>query len=131
MQRNGVVEVWIEGYAFRQNQSAHTLAELGGVVRLELVRAGIEVRTAMMQTARKLLLGKLPPRRKKGETKEKGASAKDVVEATLKAAGAAFATLDECDAFVCANLGLSERGGFFYGQYEPKAPRKSRKAAAA
>jgi hypothetical protein len=104
-QAQGVTSVWIEGYAFNQATAAHTLAELGGVVRLELVRAGLEVRTANMSTARKLLLGKVPR-----------SGAKDAVVATLRAAGATFATADEADAYCCANLGLSELGGFFFGQ---------------
>lgn len=104
----GVTSVWIEGYAFSQATAAHTLAEVGGVVRLELVRAGFEIRTANMSTARKLLLGKVP---RKG--------AKDAVVATLRAAGATFGTADEADAYCCANLGLSELGGFFFGQVAP------------
>ncbi len=102
---HGVTSAWIEGYAFNQNTAAHTLAEVGGVVRLELVRAGIEIRTANMSTARKLLLGKVPR-----------AGAKEAVVATLRAAGATFETADEADAYCCANLGLSELGGFFFGQ---------------
>lgn len=97
--------VWIEGYAFNQATAAHTLAEVGGVVRLELVRAGFEIRTANMSTARKLLLGKVPR-----------SGAKDAVVATLRAAGATFETADEADAYCCANLGLSELGGYFFGQ---------------
>lgn len=101
----GVSAVWIEGYAFNQATAAHTLAELGGVVRLELVRAGFDIRTANMSTARKLLLGKVPR-----------PGAKDAVVATLRAAGATFETADEADAYCCANLGLSELGGYFFGQ---------------
>lgn len=100
-----VTSVWIEGYAFSQATAAHTLAEVGGVVRLELVRAGFAIRTANMSTARKLLLGKVP---RKG--------AKDAVVATLRAAGATFETADEADAYCCANLGLYELGGYFFGQ---------------
>lgn len=101
----GVASVWIEGYAFNQATAAHTLAELGGVVRLELVRAGFDLHTANMSTARKLLLGKVPR-----------SGAKDAVVATLRAAGSTFETADEADAYCCANLGLSELGGFFFGQ---------------
>jgi len=95
---------YIEGYAFSQHSAAHTLAEVGGVVRLELVRAGIEIRTANMGMSRRLLLGKCP----------KGA--KVAVYAALKAAGATFETLDESDAFAAANLGLSELGGYCFCQ---------------
>jgi hypothetical protein len=57
---NGVTEAWIEAYAFNQREAAHWLGELGGIVRLELLRAGVAVRSANMSTARKLVLGKLP-----------------------------------------------------------------------
>lgn len=97
-----VSEAWIEGYAFNQKVSAHTLGEVGGVVRLELVRAGISIRTANMSTARKLLLGKLP---RKG--------AKVAAFEALRAAGMPLWTMDEADAFVCVNLGLSEHAGAF------------------
>lgn len=98
-QSHGVREAWIESYAFNQSVSAHTLGEVGGVVRLELVRAGMEIRTAQMATARKLLLGKVPR-----------SGAKDAVVATLKAAGARFETADEYDAFTAVNLGLATIG---------------------
>jgi hypothetical protein len=95
---------FIEGNAFSQHTAAHTLGELGGVVRLELVRAGIEIRTANMSTSRRLLLGKCC----------KGA--KVAAYTTLKTAGAMFETLDQSDAFTAVNLGLSELGGYCYAQ---------------
>ena len=98
-QSHQVSEAWIESYAYSQAGAAHTLGELGGVVRLELVRAGIEIRTAQMATARELLLGKVPR-----------SGAKDAVVATLKAAGARFETADEADAFCAVNLGLAQLG---------------------
>ena len=101
-----VSDAWIEGYAFNRT-SAHTLAEVG-VVRLELVRHGIAIHTANMSTARKLLLGELP---RKG--------AKVAAWEALKAAGAPAWSLDEADAFVCANLGLSEHAGAFCFATEP------------
>jgi Holliday junction resolvasome RuvABC endonuclease subunit len=97
---HGVTECWLEGYAFSQRTASHTLGEVGGVVRLELVRAGIAIRTANMSSARKLLLGKLP---RKG--------AKHAVHTALHAAGSPAWTLDEADAFVAVNLGLSEHAG--------------------
>lgn len=101
----GAGHAWIESYAFDQRTAAHTLGELGGVVRLELVRAGVQIHTAQMATARKLLLGKLPR-----------SGVKDAVQATLRAAGAPVWTPDECDAFVAANFGLAEMGGFCFAQ---------------
>lgn len=100
-----VSQVWIEGYAFGQNTAANTLGEVGGVVRAELAKLQYSIRTANMSTARKLLLGKLP---KKG--------AKVAAREALRAAGAPDWTLDECDAFVAANLGLCERGAFCFAQ---------------
>ena len=113
-----VTEAWIEGYAFSRHDSAHTIGEVGGVVRLELVRAGIAIHTANMGTARKLLLGKCP---RKG--------AKVAAAQALRAAGSPAWTLDESDAFVCANLGLSEHAGAFCFATTPPPPEpKNRKA---
>lgn len=102
---HGVTQAWIEGYAFAQRDSAHTLGELGGVVRLELIRAGIEIRTANMGTARKLLLGRVPR-----------SDVKVAVFAALRAAGASFETTDEADAFCAVNLGLADLGGYCFAQ---------------
>jgi Holliday junction resolvasome RuvABC endonuclease subunit len=99
----GATKVFVEGYAYGLKTSAHSLGELGGVVRLELVRAGIELVTVPMQTARKLLLGKCPRE-----------GAKVAVAEALKAAGARFETLDEFDAMAVANWGLSEVGGYCF-----------------
>jgi len=96
---------FVEGYAFGQSTAAHALGELGGVVRLELVRAGIELHTVPMQSARKLLLGRCPRE-----------GAKVAVCAALRAAGARFESLDEYDAAAVANFGLSELGGYCFGQ---------------
>jgi hypothetical protein len=106
----GATVAFIEGYAYSLRTSAHTLGELGGVVRLELVRAGIEIRTANMSTARKLLLGKCP---------RKGANVA-ACEA-LTAAGGRFETLDESDAMVAVNWGLAEWGGHCFCQLGERA----------
>lgn len=115
---HGVTDAWIEGYAFSmQSRSVYTLGEIGGVVRLELVRAGISIHTANMGTARKLLLGKAP---RKG--------AKVAAANALRAAGSPAWTLDESDAFVCANLGLSEHAGAFcFCQAAPPELKKGRR----
>lgn len=114
--RKGASVAWIEGYGFSRNTSAHTLAEVAGVVRLELVRAGIEIHTANMGSARKLLLGKVPSSRTQG----KGA-AKKAVYAQLVAHGARLPVVskggfDVADAIVCANHGLAELGGYAFAQ---------------
>jgi hypothetical protein len=96
---------WIEGYGFRQATQAHTIAEVAGVVRLELVRAGIEIRTVPASSARKLLLGKVPR-----------SDQKAAVYATLRSAGAPIETYDEGDALACANYGLCELKCFSFAQ---------------
>lgn len=116
---HGCVEAWIEGYAFAQVTGAYTLGELGGIVKSRLKAAGIKLRRANMGTARSLLLGRIP--------RGKGMAKKAVVR-TLEAAGARFATVDENEAMVCANLGLSTwpKAQFFAS---PKPPRERRRAA--
>lgn len=95
----------VESYAFGKSTAAHTLGELGGVVRLEFVRAGLEVRTINLSTARKLLLGKVPR-----------SDAGVACYSTLRAAGAHFETADEAAAFTVANVELAELGGYCFGQ---------------
>jgi Holliday junction resolvasome RuvABC endonuclease subunit len=114
----GATEAWIEGYAFSRNQQAHTIAEVGGVVRLALVEAGIILRTANVGTARKLLLGNVPK-----------ADPKGAVYRALGQAGAGFATKDESDAYAALNLGLSLRGRFFFALPRVERPRAPKKPA--
>lgn len=107
-QSAGVTRAFVEGYAFGSKNGREALGELGGVVRLELVRAGIEIRTVPVATARKLLLGTVPK-----------SKPKDAVREALKAAGApASWSADEMDAFCVANFGLSEVGGYCFAQVE-------------
>lgn len=114
--RKGASVAWIEGYAFGQVRGAHTLAEVGGVVRLELVRAGIEIQTANMSSARKLLLGKVPVGAKLPNGKREKGVAKAACYETLTALGARLPAkapgMDVADAIVAANLGLSRLGGY-------------------
>lgn len=104
---HGVTIAYLESYAYGLHTAAHSLGELGGVLRLELDRAGIELRTANLGAARKLLLGSVPRK-----------EAKAAVYAALRAAGAPFSTHDQADAFAAANLGLSELGGYCFAQAE-------------
>jgi Holliday junction resolvasome RuvABC endonuclease subunit len=106
----GAGQAWIESPAYSQNTAAHVLGALRGVVSLELVRAGIDIRTAPMASARKLLLGKLPR-----------SDVKVAVFQALRAAGAPFETTDEADAMCAANWGLSEAGGHCFAQGEKAA----------
>jgi Holliday junction resolvasome RuvABC endonuclease subunit len=72
------------------------LAELRGALRLELLReANLDLQFVNQSRARKILLGKLPPKDRK----------KHVVEA-LKAAGAGFDDADQADAFCTVNAVL-------------------------
>lgn len=101
-------EVWIESYAYASATAAHTLGELGGVVRLELVRAGIRPRVANMSTARKLLLGKVPRGRE---------AVADEVKRVVRDAGGELETDDERMAFVVANYALSlVKGADFFAR---------------
>jgi hypothetical protein len=100
---------FIEGYAYGQASAAHSLGELGGLVRLGLMRAGIGLYVANMGSARKLMCG----------TIKRGTDPKEVVKATLQRADAPTwltESHDLCDAFVCVNWGLSELGGFCFCQ---------------
>lgn len=118
---------WIESYAFSMRTMAHTLGEVGGVVRLELVREGIAVHTANMSTSRKLLLGTLPSRGSPVSAKQESAR-------VLAAAGAPLEWieqkgLDLVDAFTAVNLGLScEPGAYCYAQAAPPKAKRGRAA---
>ena len=103
--QQGAGVAYVESYGYSHHTAAHSPAELGGVVRLALVRAGLDLRTSNMGAARKLLLGKVPR-----------ANVKVAVHSALRAAGAPFESLDVADAFVAANFGLSEAGGFCFAQ---------------
>jgi hypothetical protein len=115
-QRNGVREAWIESYAYGLRTAAHTLAEVGGVVRGHLDMAGMRLHTANMSSARKLLLGNVPR-----------SDAKEACREALRAAGMPKDwSLDESDAFVAANWGLSQAGAFCFTQ-APVEKKKGRK----
>lgn len=93
--------VWIEGYPLSGRvHGLSGLCELGGVVRDRLAHVGLDVRTAPLSTARKLVLGRLPR-----------AEVKRITHEVLRSVGApASWTGDELDAFVAANFGASELG---------------------
>lgn len=100
VRRHGVTHPWIEAYPAsggRAVPNLHRLAELGGAVRVELLRMGLVARFAPLASARKLVLGKLPRREMKAAVFE-----------ALYSYGARFGTHDEADAFVTANYGMHE-----------------------
>lgn len=98
--RHEVTHAVREEYAFTASRSrAHALGELGGVVTLALLDAGVEVETVPPASARKLL-GKAPRKDPKGWA-----------AARLRAMGApTLWSGDQIDAFVCANWKLAEIG---------------------
>lgn len=91
----------LEQYAFSSMASqAHSLGELGGVVKSFLVELGLELEIVPPASARKLL-GKQP---RKG--------AKQWAHERLVRAGApTFWTEDQLDAFIVTNFHLSAIGG--------------------
>jgi hypothetical protein len=102
----GATQAGFEGYAFNQRSAAHTLAEVGGCVRLALVEAGFGICTVSMQSARKLLLAKVPKQ-----------DPKVAVELALRAAGAPMHWgSDELDAACVLNWLMAEHGGFCFAQ---------------
>lgn len=105
----GVTAAFIESYAYGQNTAAHTLGELGGLVRHALLESGVDVQVANMSSARRLMCGRIP----------RGSDPKAIVGATLRQAGAPaelLASADLCDAFVCLNFGMAELGGYCFAQ---------------
>jgi Holliday junction resolvasome RuvABC endonuclease subunit len=90
--------VYVEDYAFHAPRVV-ALAELGGVVRVDLFREGYIAIPAPQATVRKRFLGKMPR-----------SGAKEIIKNLLKENGAPFKNDDECDAFVVANYGRSESG---------------------
>lgn len=93
--------VYVEDYAYGlAGRSGMVLAELGGAVKYRFMEElGVTVVPVNMSTARKYLLGKLPPR--------------DRVEMThrhMNEIGCPFGTSDEKDAWIVANYGRTEAG---------------------
>lgn len=125
--RVGATRAWVESYAFNMAHGAHYLAELGGVVKLELMReCGLDIAVANMSSARKLLYGRIPPR---GIPQ---AQRKAWLLEPLRLAGLQLDNDNEGDAFCVANWGLSELGAPCFAQLlgVPEAkPKRRRKAA--
>ena len=98
--RSDELHVFLEDHAYGIGQSNIVTAELVGCVKRDLYeRLGIVALPVNQSTARKLLLGKLPPR-------ERGSA----VAVALKAAGWPHRGSDVGDAFVVANAGRSDLG---------------------
>jgi hypothetical protein len=126
--RVGARMAWIESYAYSMSSMAHSLGELGGVVKLELWReCGLDVQIANQSSARKLMYGRMPPRGMT-QTQRKG-----WLLEPLKLAGAPVEDHNQGDALVVANYGLSELGAPCLAQLlglpEEKPKRKRARAA--
>jgi hypothetical protein len=100
--RYGATHVFIEGYpkggrVFNLDMEC----ELGGALKLALRRElGLTAHTSHISTARKLVLGKLPR-----------SDVKKITHTVVRSLGPMpFATGDEIDAWVAANLGMSLLG---------------------
>lgn len=97
-----VTHAYVLGYAYNKAQvsRAHAAGELGGVVKLALIEANIEVHVVVESSAR-TLLGRAPRK-----------DAKLWATQRLVSAGAPRTWVQDClDAFVAANWGLTEMGG--------------------
>lgn len=103
---HAVRHVFVESYAYGMNTSAHSLGELGGVVKLELLRElpGVTIATANQGAARKLVFGCAPP---KGLTDK---ARKAWVLEPLLLAGAKLRDHDQGDALVACHWGLAQLG---------------------
>lgn len=102
--------IYVEDYPYGlRTQGQYDLAELRGALNAAIHVHGLVALPLNISTCRKLLLGKLPSR-KKGEPPLPKGAAKVAVQLALQSMGARFDNDDECDAFAVANLGLSNSG---------------------
>ena len=103
-QRRKAKYVFVEGYAFSAMLSrAHSLGELGGVVKKDVyIRLQKVVTPIVVSRARKILLQKLP----------RADSKKFTIKNVKRLEGPSWGwSEDECDSFVIANAGLMMTGG--------------------
>lgn len=126
--RNAVTIAFVESYAFDMTTMAHSLGEIGGVIKLALWKEKrIEVKTANQNSARKLVFGRCPP---KGMTQSQR---KAWLFEPLKLAGLPVGDHNQGDAAVVAVFGMHELGiptiGGLLGEPEVKAKRSRKKAA--
>lgn len=100
---HGVSHVFVEEYAFGAQQNrAHELAELGGVVKDYLLGMNLAAHPVVASSARKLLFGTVS-RMPKSQLKK-------YLMARWAEMGAPFQGDDEGDAFAVANAGLDALG---------------------
>ena len=125
---HGCTTAVVEQYALRMDPNnpgataqAHTLAEVGGVVKHQLVeKLGLITESVAPASARKVLLGRVPQKGSKAFTLR-----------ALKMMGIPEDwTPDQKDAFVCANWAMSAIGGFALVTAEPVDGKRKRGRAA-
>jgi len=97
---NCVDYVFVEEYAFSRANCAHSLGEVGGVVKLACAERGWPVQSVTASQARKFLLGSLPKADQKVKTHL----------ALYRAGAPKTLSGDELDALVVASWGLAELG---------------------
>jgi hypothetical protein len=126
-----VTECFIESYAYGMKTAAHSLGEIGGVIKLDLWREKrIAVQTANQGAARKFVYGMTPPRGMKDVQR------KAWLFEPIRLAGLPVEDHNQSDAAVVAMYGLSELGAptfcHLLGEPEVKAKRarKARSQAA-
>jgi hypothetical protein len=120
--RHGCTTAAVEGYAFGAKFERERLGEITGAVKLALAtRGGLVIEDVVQpMTARKLMLGKNPPR-----------DPKAVVRAFLLDRGMPREwTEDEVDAFVVANWKLALAGGPAFRMPAPVEAKRTRRRAA-
>lgn len=118
------VRIAIENYAYNRFNGVR-LAEVGGPVKLDLHRRGYVVEPVIMQTARKLLCGKVPAAKNR-----RGMAEKEYVRTRATAMGMpAPWSMDVGDAFVTANQLLADYGAALIGEAEPaeKKPKQEKR----
>jgi len=103
--RVGTTHAVVESYAFNMSTMAHSLGELGGVVKLELMReCGIVCGVVNQSSARKFVYGQCPPR---GMT---DTARKRWLLEPLLMAGAKLEDHNQGDACVVTQFALSDFG---------------------
>lgn len=136
LEREKATHVFVESLPTGRAFNLGPLAELRGVVRVELRRKlGLDVAIANQTSVRFLLLGALPKKIGTG-TEAKKFNRKAAVQEALLASGSNFEDGDQGDAFAAANWGMAELGvphlaRLLFPNGLPKPERKRvRKAAA-
>lgn len=138
LDRQKATHVFVESLPTGRAFNLGPLAELRGVVRVELRRKlGLDVVIANQTSVRFLLLGALPGKTGVGPGAKKF-NRKAAVQEVLLASGANFEDGDQGDAFAAANWGMEQLGVphlarllFPNGLPKPERKPRARKAAAA